>query len=107
MDGTRHSTWVVIAAYNEAAVIEDVVRAVVERLHSAGGGATSTPMQGLSAQEQRVALLVAEGKTNKEIAAAMGLSDRTVKNYLANIFHKLKITRRSQAASIVSAHSVQ
>jgi two-component system response regulator DevR len=52
----------------------------------------------LSTQERRVLALVAEGKTNKEIAEAMGLSDKTVKNYLSNIFEKLKISRRSQAA---------
>lgn len=52
----------------------------------------------LSAQEQRVLALVAEGKTNKEIAEQLGLSHKTVKNYLSNIFEKLKINRRSQAA---------
>ncbi len=53
----------------------------------------------LSAQEQRVLALVAQGKTNKEIALALGLSDKTVQNYLANIFQKLHVTRRSQAAA--------
>lgn len=52
----------------------------------------------LSAQERRVLALVAEGKTNKEIATQLGLSDKTVKNYLSNAFEKLQITRRSQAA---------
>lgn len=52
----------------------------------------------LSTQERRVLALVAEGKTNKEIAEQMGLSDKTVKNYLSNIFEKLQISRRSQAA---------
>jgi two-component system, NarL family, response regulator DevR len=52
----------------------------------------------LSAQERRVLSLVAEGKTNKEIAEQMILSDKTVKNYLSNIFEKLQISRRSQAA---------
>ncbi|MBA3849170.1 MAG: DNA-binding response regulator [Opitutus sp.] len=52
----------------------------------------------LSAQERRVLALVAEGKTNKEVAEQMGLSDKTVKNYLSNIFEKLQISRRSQAA---------
>lgn len=52
----------------------------------------------LSAQERRVLALVAEGKTNKEIAEQMMLSAKTVKNYLSNIFEKLKISRRSQAA---------
>ena len=54
----------------------------------------------LSGQEQRVLALVVEGKTNKEIAAALGLSDKTVKNYLSNAFQKLGVSRRAQAAAL-------
>jgi len=54
----------------------------------------------LSAQEERVLALVADGKTNKEIAGALNLSDKTVRNYLANMFQKLQITRRAQAAAL-------
>lgn len=57
------------------------------------------PSGKLSAQEERVLALVAEGKTNKEIASALDLSDKTVKNYLATVFQKLRITRRAQAAA--------
>lgn len=53
----------------------------------------------LAPQEERVLALVAEGLTNKEIAVAMRLSDKTVKNYLANMFQKLHISRRAQAAT--------
>jgi DNA-binding NarL/FixJ family response regulator len=53
----------------------------------------------LAPQEERVLALVADGLTNKEIAAAMQLSDKTVKNYLANMFQKLRISRRAQAAA--------
>ncbi len=53
----------------------------------------------LSPQEQRVLAKIAEGCTNKEVAADLGLSEKTVKNYLSNIFEKLHITRRSQAAA--------
>ena len=53
----------------------------------------------LSPQEQRVLALVAEGKTNKEIATALGLSDKTVKNYLSNVFDKLHLSRRAEAAA--------
>ena len=56
-------------------------------------------LESLSPQEQAVVALVAEGKTNKEIAAELGLSDKTVKNYLANTFQKLNISRRTQAAA--------
>ena len=44
--------------------------------------------------------LVAEGRTNKEIGGQLGLSDNTVKNYLVNVFDKLKVKRRSQAAAL-------
>jgi two-component system, NarL family, response regulator DevR len=54
----------------------------------------------LSAQERRVLALVVEGKTNREIAAALELSDKTVKNYLSNAFQKLGVSRRSQAAAL-------
>ena len=56
-------------------------------------------VQSLSPQEERVLALVAEGLSNKEIAATMQLSDKTVKNYLANMFQKLQISRRAQAAT--------
>ena len=59
----------------------------------------------LSPQERRVLALVAEGKTNKEIATALELSDKTVKNYLSNIFQKLQVSRRTQAAAIFIAGS--
>jgi DNA-binding NarL/FixJ family response regulator len=54
----------------------------------------------LSPQERRVLALVVEGKTNKEIAAALFLSDKTVKHYLSNACVKLGVSRRSQAAVI-------
>jgi len=55
--------------------------------------------QSLAPQEERVLALVAEGLTNKQIGAALQLSDKTVKNYLSNMFQKLHITRRAQAAT--------
>jgi two-component system, NarL family, response regulator DevR len=53
----------------------------------------------LSPQEQRLLPLVAKGLTNKEIAEYLHLSEKTVKNYLANIYSKLQIGRRSQVAA--------
>ena len=52
----------------------------------------------LSPQEERVLALVAEGKTNKEIANNLDLSEKTVKNHVRNIFHKLQVYDRTQAA---------
>ncbi|MDP1947568.1 MAG: response regulator transcription factor [Nitrospirota bacterium] len=54
----------------------------------------------LSPQERRILPLVADGKTNKEIAAVLGLSDKTIKSYLSNIFEKLQVTSRTQVAAM-------
>jgi DNA-binding NarL/FixJ family response regulator len=61
-------------------------------------------MPALSPQERSIVCLVAEGKTNKEISVVLGLSDKTVKNYLANVYGKLHVSRRSQAAVYYSRH---
>lgn len=58
----------------------------------------------LSAQEEKVIAYLAEGKTNKEIAVLLELSDKTVKNYLAHAYEKLQVHRRSQAASWYVRH---
>ena len=53
---------------------------------------------GLTDREITVLRLVAEGKTNKEIANVLDLSEKTVKNHVRNIFHKLHVYDRTQAA---------
>ncbi|NOS81180.1 MAG: response regulator transcription factor [Nitrospira sp.] len=60
---------------------------------------SSVREKSLAPQEERVLALVADGLTNKEIAVALQLSDKTVKNYLSNVFQKLHISRRAQAAT--------
>lgn len=54
----------------------------------------------LSPQERRVVAFLAEGLTNKEIGDRLGLTEKTIKNYLATVFTKLNISRRSQAAAL-------
>lgn len=60
----------------------------------------------LSVQEYRILPLLSEGKTNKEIGRVLGLSDKTIKNYLANIFSKLQVSRRTQVAAKYAEGSV-
>jgi two-component system, NarL family, response regulator DevR len=66
---------------------------------SAHLGVTSHGTSRLSPQERLILPLLAEGKTNKEIAVQLRLSDKTVKNYLANIFDKLHVKRRTEAVA--------
>jgi two-component system response regulator DevR len=63
-------------------------------------GAQPNALDTLSPQERRILALIAEGKTNKEVAAEMNLSEKTVKNYLSTVFDKLNVTRRSQAVAM-------
>jgi len=61
----------------------------------------------LTRQERKILALVAEGKTNKEIAADVFLSDKTVKNYVSSILSKLNLERRAQAAAFVAKHRAE
>ncbi|MFM1943907.1 MAG: hypothetical protein RI897_2889 [Verrucomicrobiota bacterium] len=76
-----------------------VTRQVLGRTRSGSPATGREKLQTLSPQEKRVLALVAEGKTNKEIALDLGLSDKTVKNYFSNLLDKLQLSRRSQAAA--------
>lgn len=82
-----------------------VTERVLTRVRSFSGPAKEDKREELSPQERRVLALVAEGKTNKEIAVALDLSEKTVGHYLSNIFQKLGVARRSQAAVYFTRHS--
>ena len=69
-------------------------------------GRAATP-GALTPAEERVAALVAEGKTNREVAAALFLSDRTVEGHLAHIFGKLGIRYRTEIASALALSQTQ
>lgn len=75
-----------------------VTARVMQFVRSAG--ATDHTLASLSPQEKRVLALIAEGLTNKEVAVQLGLSDKTVKNYLSTVFEKLHVSRRAEAAVI-------
>jgi two-component system, NarL family, response regulator DevR len=84
-----------------------ITRRVMNRARISPPQATEHKLDLLSAQERRVIALVAEGKTNKQIGAEMGLSDKTVKNYLSNAMDKLKLSRRSHAAAVFATQQQQ
>lgn len=79
---------------------------VLQDVRKLAQGVPPERLASLSPQEHRILPLVAGGSTNKEIGSALRLSDKTVKNYLANMFAKLKISKRSQAAALY-ARSLQ
>ena len=51
--------------------------------------------------------MIGEGLTNREIAARIHLSDKTVKNYVSTILQKLEVPRRAEAASYIARAKAQ
>jgi DNA-binding NarL/FixJ family response regulator len=82
-----------------------VTEKVLERIRRiASGSQEADELSQLTGQERKILMLVAEGMTNKEIAAQIFLSDKTVKNYVSSILAKLNLERRAQAAAFVAKH---
>ena len=81
-----------------------VTEKVLERVRRIASGTYTDELAQLTAQDQKILQLVAEGKTNKEIASEVFLSDKTVKNYVSSILSKLNLQRRAQAAAFVAKH---
>ncbi len=78
-----------------------VTQRVLERVRS-GKQDEDEELALLSEQERKILDLIAEGKTNKEIAKEIFLSDKTVKNYVSSILSKLSLRRRSEAAAFIA-----
>ena len=63
-----------------------------------------SPFGTLTPRERDVLALIAQGESNKRIAAALNLSIGTVKGYVSAIFEKLGVQDRTQAALLVAKH---
>ncbi len=80
---------------NGETVLEpEVTTKMVSRMRS---GATSSPHEQLTEREMEVLLLVAQGKTNQEIADELFIALKTVKTHVSNILAKLEVQDRTQA----------
>ncbi|MGH3241008.1 MAG: response regulator transcription factor, partial [Spirillospora sp.] len=60
------------------------------------------PLHGLTDQERHILELIGEGMTNRQIGERLFLAEKTVKNYISNIFAKLGMSRRTQAAALAA-----
>ncbi|NND13662.1 MAG: response regulator transcription factor [Acidimicrobiia bacterium] len=80
--------------------IDPEAQAALDRYESGDTG--DGQLELLSPQERRVLDLIATGLTNREIADEMSLAEKTVKNYVSNMLHKLGMKRRSEAAALAA-----
>jgi DNA-binding NarL/FixJ family response regulator len=74
----------------------DLSKRAIERFRD---GPEDPLLTKLTPQERRILDLVADGQTNRQIAATLFLAEKTVKNYVSNLLAKLGMERRTQAAS--------
>ena len=66
----------------------------------------SAPIEPLTEREREVAVLLAQGRSNREIAARLVLAEGTVKNHVSNILSKLQAENRTQAADIARRYGL-
>ena len=83
-------------AAGESLLDPDATQRVLERIRNPP--APDERLAALTPQETRILELITDGLTNRQIAEAMFLAEKTVKNYVSNLLSKLGMERRTQAA---------
>jgi DNA-binding CsgD family transcriptional regulator len=100
-DGGRVEFSAARAVFERLGAVPDIVR--VDALL---GGAASPSSPGLTPRELEVLRHLATGKTNKAIAGALGLSERTIDRHVGNIFDKLDVRSRAAATAYAYDHGL-
>ncbi len=91
----------------EALLDPALTQKVFRRVREASRKAIDEAFAAVSDQEIRILALISKGKTNKEIAAEIFLSEKTVRNYVSSILSKLGLKTRSEAAAYAVKHNVE
>lgn len=82
-----------------------VTKGVLDRLRKGKHLLKDERLARLSAQEERILEMIADGKTNREIGDKLHLAEKTVKNYVTSILSKLEVARRAEAAAYLARHT--
>ena len=91
----------------EALLDPSLTRRIFNRVRDVERIAEGSVFGELTEQELRVLGQVAEGRTNKEIAQVLHLSNGTVRNYVSNLMHKLGVSNRAEAAAFAVQRHIQ
>jgi DNA-binding NarL/FixJ family response regulator len=89
-------------ANGESMLDPRVTRRLLEQVREMAGSSTPDDKPRLTENENKILERIAQGKTNREIAAEIYLSEKTVKKYVSNILDKLDLRRRSEAAAYIA-----
>lgn len=94
-------------ARGEALIDPSMTPKLLRHVRAARRSAMASAFKDLTEQELRVLALIAEGKTNREIARALLLSEGTVRNYVSSILSKLGLSNRAEAAAYAVEHNIR
>jgi DNA-binding NarL/FixJ family response regulator len=95
------------ASRGEATLDPSLTQRVFSEVRRAIQNEEEAAFSDLSPQEMQVLALIAEGKTNREIAEALFLSEGTVRNYVSSILSKLGVSNRAEAAAYAVQHHLK
>ncbi|HIE56299.1 MAG TPA: response regulator transcription factor [Chromatiaceae bacterium] len=95
------------ASRGEATLDPTLTQRVFDEMRRSIKQEEASAFNDLTAQEMHVLALIAEGKTNREIAEALYLSEGTVRNYVSGILSKLEVANRAEAAAYAIQHHLK
>jgi DNA-binding NarL/FixJ family response regulator len=98
--GTDLTNAIRVVAAGQSLIDPALMARVLERVRN--GPRVAPELQGLSAQELELLGHIAEGLTNRQISDRMALAEKTVKNYVSALLHKLGLASRTQAAVLAT-----
>ena len=90
---------ILCAARGEASFTPPIATTLLRRVTSLATPRVSADVTGLTARERQIVEIIAEGLSNKEIAARLSIEVATVKNHVHNILEKLQVSRRTEAVT--------
>lgn len=91
----------------EALIAPSLIKRVLAEMRRAAQREEAAAFADLTMQERQVLALIAEGKTNREIAQALFLGEGTVRNYVSSILSKLNVSNRAEAAAYAIEHNLK
>lgn len=95
------------ASRGEATLDPTLTQRVFDEMRRSIKQEEASAFNDLTSQEMHVLALIAEGKTNREIAEALYLSEGTVRNYVSGILSKLEVANRAEAAAYAIQHHLK
>ena len=92
--------------HDEPGYSRDVIGARIRELRTSSG-AEDERMSGLTPRQKEIVTLIAEGKTDKEIAAALGIAHTTAQKHISKMLRRLRVPNRAAAVAAVHLEGAQ